>query len=103
MDAMTEGSFFWDGAGGTLYVWQNGGGDPTGQVSAYEPKAGFSALMLMRADWSDARFLAHHWTLGATFNEMPRGMISPDGKVVLFSSDMNGSGRRDVFLVEVPN
>ena len=27
---------------------------------------------------------------------------SSDGRYVMFTSDMNGSGRTDVFLVEVP-
>jgi hypothetical protein len=29
-------------------------------------------------------------------------MPSPDGKVVIFNSNMNGSGRYDLFVAEVP-
>jgi hypothetical protein len=33
---------------------------------------------------------------------MPQATPSPDGKVVIFNSDMQNSNRYDLFLAEVP-
>ncbi len=48
------------------------------------------------------RLLGHPYntTTNYTFYSFVR--LSPDGKYVLFTSDMNGSGRSDVFLAELP-
>jgi len=37
-----------------------------------------------------------------TYWEIPWGTPSPDGKVVLFNSNMNGAGRYDLFVAEMP-
>lgn len=68
---MTEGSFHWGTFSNSLYLWQNGGGDPTGNVSTGEPEPGFSAIMLLRAIGRECWFLAHHWSLGATYTATP--------------------------------
>jgi hypothetical protein len=71
------------------------------------------ALAFIRADGSDFRLLAHHYS---TFSgslpadpfkywSTPRGTPSPDGKVVLFDSNMLAAGapaRYDAFVAEVP-
>jgi len=33
---------------------------------------------------------------------IPWGKPSPDGKVVIFNSNMNGSSRYDLFIAEMP-
>ena len=33
---------------------------------------------------------------------LPKGTPSPDGKVVVFDSEMNAAGRYDAFIAEVP-
>ena len=51
------------------------------------------------------RLIAHHYSLNAEpqYPAMPKATISPDGKIILFNSNMNDSdGRVDVFAVEVP-
>src|SRR6266550_4012641 len=60
------------------------------------------AIGVMRADGSDARFLVHHYSTNATYSDDPFVKPSPDGKVVMFDSNMAGSGRYDVFVAEVP-
>jgi len=63
------------------------------------------AVGLGVADGSDKRILCHHYD-ATLFNTVyfasPWGKPSPDGKVVIFNSDMNGSGRYDLFVAEVP-
>ena len=60
------------------------------------------AIGVMRADGSDARLLVHHYSTNATYSDDPFVKPSPDGKVVMFDSNMAGSGRYDVFVAEVP-
>ena len=60
------------------------------------------AIGVMRADGSDARLLVHHYSTNATYSDDPFVKPSPDGKVVMFDSNMAGSGRYDVFVAEMP-
>jgi hypothetical protein len=60
------------------------------------------ALGVERNDGSDARLLAHHYSVNISYWDYPFVMPSPDGKVVIFNSNMNGSGRYDLFIAEVP-
>jgi hypothetical protein len=61
------------------------------------------SIGLQRSDGSDQRILLHHY--GVTpmnYYDTPWGQPSPDGRVVIFNSNMNGSGRYDLFVAEVP-
>ncbi len=61
------------------------------------------AIGVQRSDGSDQRILLHHY--GVTpmnYYDTPWGQPSPDGRVVIFNSNMNGSGRYDLFVAEVP-
>jgi hypothetical protein len=60
------------------------------------------AVGLERADGSDQRLLLHHYTHLPNYWDNPWGQPSPDGKVVIFNSNMYGSGRYDLFVAEVP-
>ncbi len=62
------------------------------------------AIGVERGDGSDQRLLLHHYSLQTPINyfSLPFGMPSPDGKVVIFNSNMNGSGRYDLFVAEMP-
>jgi len=64
------------------------------------------AIGLMRSDGSDARLLLHHYSTNAAsqYWAMPFGEPSPDGKVVIFNSNMMGTGstRYDLFIAEMP-
>jgi hypothetical protein len=60
------------------------------------------AIGLERADGSDQRLLLHHYTHLPNYWDNPWGQPSPDGKVVIFNSNMYGSGRYDLFVAEVP-
>jgi hypothetical protein len=62
-----------------------------------------NALGYIRADGSDMRLLAHSYSpWNGQYWEIPRAKPSPDGRLVLFDSNMQLSGRGDLFLVEVP-
>ena len=57
---------------------------------------------VVRADGSDARLLCHHYTHNPEYWDNAWGQPSPDGKAVIFNSNMSGSGRYDLFVAEVP-
>jgi len=46
--------------------------------------------------------LVHHYSLNVTHWDMPWGQPNPDGNVVIFNPNMNGSGRYDLFMAEMP-
>jgi len=48
------------------------------------------------------RLLGHPYNTTSNYRYLSFAKFSPDGKYVLFTSDMNGSGRSDVFLAELP-
>lgn len=48
------------------------------------------------------RLLGHPYNTAATYNYWSFPKMSPDGAYVLFTSDMNGSARSDLFLAELP-
>lgn len=62
-----------------------------------------NALGFFRLDGAGGfRFLAHSYSAqSADYWHFPRATLSPDGELVMFSSN-RGSGRADVFLAEVP-
>jgi hypothetical protein len=60
------------------------------------------AIGVVRSDGSDARLLAHHYSANPAYFADPFAQASPDGHVVIFNSNMNGSGRYDLFVAEVP-
>ncbi|HKC41758.1 MAG TPA: hypothetical protein VKC15_19605, partial [Gemmatimonadales bacterium] len=84
------------------------GGDLNRQwsfVSGYENNTSLlwdMAIGVQRADGSDQRLLLHHYSVNPTYFAIPWGTPSPDGKVVIFNSNMNGSGRYDLFVAEMP-
>ena len=61
------------------------------------------ALGFFRLDGAGGfRFLGHSYTsAGGDYWSFPRATISPDGELVMFTSD-RGTARTDVFLAEVP-
>ena len=71
------------GADDPAYLWRN-------------------AVGLQRSDGSDQRLLLHHYSINPVYFAIPWGKPSPDGKVVIFNSNMNGSGRYDLFVAEMP-
>src|SRR6266567_2818267 len=64
------------------------------------------AIGIVRSDGSDARLLLHHYSVqnmaAVAYWAIPWGKPSPDGKVVIFNSNMNGSSRYDLFIAEMP-
>jgi hypothetical protein len=60
------------------------------------------AVGVERSDGSEQRLLLHHYTHAPGYWDNPWAHPSPDGKVVIFNSNMNGSGRYDLFIAEVP-
>jgi len=60
------------------------------------------AIGVQRSDGSDQRLLLHHYSVAPTYWEIPWGTPSPDGRVVIFNSNMNGAARYDLFVAEMP-
>lgn len=60
------------------------------------------AIGFMRLDGSDTRFLAHSYNEIVDYWKIPRAMISPNGKLVVFDSEFRGASSGDVYVVEVP-
>jgi len=62
------------------------------------------AIGVQRSDGSDQRLLLHHYSVnpGPSYWAIPWGTPSPDGKVVIFNSNMNGAARYDLFVAEMP-
>jgi uncharacterized protein DUF4082/Big-like domain-containing protein len=58
-------------------------------------------LLQVKLDGSGTTRLAHSRASNATYDEQPRAAISPDGKYVVFDSDM-GTGTVDVYLLALP-
>jgi hypothetical protein len=103
--ALKEGTFFYDSARARVFVWLVGGGHPAGKVDIRAPALLHDAIALMRLDGTESRLVAHHYSLDAErqYHAMPKATISPDGKLIVFSSNMNDSdGRVDAFAVELP-
>ncbi len=59
--------------------------------------------MLFFAISGGRRLLGHHYNTASTYELLPFCKLSPDGLFVLFTSNMNGQSRTDVFLAEVPS
>lgn len=60
------------------------------------------ALAFVKADGSQLRLIGHHDSSGPGYFQWSKPSLSPDGKLITFTSDMNGSGRTDVFVVKMP-
>lgn len=108
--AVTEGSYFYDAPNAQLYVWAQGGGSPANRTLLAAPGPVHDGIGARRMDGSDVRLVAHHysWPGGrVAYRQMPLATTSPDGKLIMFTSNMGlrdlaGAGRLDVFVVEMP-
>ena len=103
--ALGAETFFYDAPKTRVYVWLPDGESPAGGVEIKAPALVHDAIALLRLDGSEARLVAHHYSLDAErqYQAMPKATISPDGKLIIFSSNMNDrDGRVDVFAFEVP-
>jgi len=86
-----------------LRQWTYVSGEDGPGLSWYNQLAWKYGIGLQKSDGSDQRLLAHHYGIAPmNYYETPWAQPSPDGKVVIFNSNMNGSGRYDLFVVEVP-
>jgi hypothetical protein len=58
--------------------------------------------MVLITENGQRRLLGHSYNTSANYTFSSFAKFSPDGNYVLFTSDMNGSARSDVFLAELP-
>ncbi|MBI2468899.1 MAG: hypothetical protein HYV62_13990 [Candidatus Rokubacteria bacterium] len=58
--------------------------------------------MILVTPNGERRLLGHPYNTTATYNYYSFAKFSSDGQYVLFTSNMNGSARSDVFLAELP-
>ena len=103
--AMTEGSFWYDAAAETVYVWCFGGGSPLNRVQPMSSAGNALGLAFIRADGLDGRILVQHgnynWT--SDYYAFSFGTWSPDGLVSLFRSSWGlESGRMDFYVAFSP-
>jgi len=70
----------------------------TGNYPIYKGMIGFVSL------GGDIRLLAAHDATGIAYDTggQPHPTLSPDGKLVMWTSNMNGSGRFDAFVARAP-
>jgi Tol biopolymer transport system component len=59
-------------------------------------------LATMTGGAANARLLAYPYSNQSSYFDSSWPSFSSDGKVVIFSSDMLGSGRYDLFLATLP-
>jgi hypothetical protein len=57
---------------------------------------------LVRLNPPDVRLVAAHDSRVDAYDEFPKSTLSPDGKFIMWTSDMNNSGRTDVFIAKMP-
>jgi hypothetical protein len=69
-----------------------------GSFAIYQGMIGFVDLA------GDVRLLAAHDAIGGNYETggQPHPTLAPDGKFVMWTSNMNGSSRYDTFIVRVP-
>jgi hypothetical protein len=69
-----------------------------GNFAIYKGMIGFASLA------GDVRLIAAHDATGISYDTggQPHPTLSPDGKLVMWTSNMNGSSRFDVFVARVP-
>ena len=114
---MTPGTFYF-ALPHSLYIWAFNGGNPgippSQRLFFFAPTPVHRGVGVRRVNGMDARLLCHNYTWPGEFVdgtknpywETPFATTSPDGKLVMFESNMGkraGSERRtDVFVAEVP-
>jgi len=94
-----------DLGGNLLRQWSIANGESGPDYGQYPNMRWKLAIGIIRADGSDSRLLLHHYgmTPNSAYYDYPWGKFSPDGKVVIFNSNMNNQGGRwDLFVAEVP-
>ena len=70
----------------------------SGNNAIYRGMIGFVSM------GGDVRLLAAHDATGTSYTSggQPHPTLAPDGKLVMWVSNMNGSGRYDTFVARVP-
>jgi hypothetical protein len=85
-----------------LYVWNPNGEDPNDvEMVAFDWRPIHDEIVRVREDGSQVERLAHHHSYYISYGDTPRASVSYDGKYVVFNSNWAGSGRTDVYAVEV--
>lgn len=81
-------------------LFSNCGGLEPSQGSGWLAPGGM-VFTTVEAD-STRYLLGFPYNTSVTYSYLSFAKLSPDGKYVLFTSDMDGSGRSDLFLAQVP-
>lgn len=76
----------------------NGGNDGKVNIQAFD-----NEIFQVATDGSNrVRRIAHHRSIHNAYNDQPHANISSDGQFVIFGSNWGAKGRRDAFLVKIP-
>jgi uncharacterized protein YjdB len=77
------------------FMQDDGGSPPAGKLR--------NGIAAYRLDGTAFKLVAHHYSTATDYYKEPWATPSPDGRLVLFASNMNGAGSRtDLFLIEMP-
>lgn len=95
------GQWYLDGSN-FLYVWNPNGVNPSAvQMIGFDWRPIHEEIVRVRQDGSVLERLAHHFSHVTDYGSMPRAAASYDGRYVVFNSNWGGSGRIDVYAVQV--
>ena len=117
--AITHGTFYYDAASQLLYVWAIGTVAPKdannhSRIFMFAPTPVHRGVGVRRLNGTDVRILCHNYSWSGLYDpdtdawyddysDTPFASTSPDGKLVMFNSNMGKrDGRVDVFIAEVP-
>ena len=94
-DVPGSGDFFEQWVLGTKFMLQVGEDDDV----AGKLRRGMTALL---QGTGDVRLVAAHGGVGTDYEAYPKGIIAPDGRVVMWTSNFNGSSEWQVFATALP-
>jgi hypothetical protein len=105
--AVTAGTYYWNNATSTLYVQMPDSSNPTGKIAINSGSLLNGSLGYARQDGGDTRRLCFTYHLFqdsvANYYHFPFANWSPDGKLVIFASDLlYWDGSVDIIAVDVP-
>jgi hypothetical protein len=82
-------------------------GEPDERIALFATPSGVGLIQFVREDGAEARHAVHHMSMYRDWQDgywsLPRACVSPDGSLVLWTSNMGrGRGRTDVYVADMP-
>jgi hypothetical protein len=109
---VSPGQWSYDQSADTLYVWLLNGADPNDPSNFVVPFDWRPFQDEIDRVWIDdtgnltkVQRLAHtfsNWGNTSAYYDTPRAAVDPSGQFIMFTSNWDGSGRRDVYILRDP-